>query len=155
MDGRGISPVVGTCVIVVLTVLLVAATGTIMLGADHHQKPATTTRLSASVDASDDRIALTHEGGDTLAPESLALRVRINGTPLDRQPPIPFFAAKGFRAGPTGPFNAATTGKWTAGETGSIRLASTNAPNLTAGARVELTLLEGEDVLATVETTAG
>lgn len=153
MDRRGVSPVLGTCLLVVLTVLLVASMGAVMLGPDGRSEP-TTLRVSASADATADRITLTHEGGDTIDPTTLELRVTIDGTPLDHQPPVPFFAARGFRSGPTGPFNAATDGAWTAGETGSIQLASTNAPTLRAGDRVEFTLLAGEDVLATVETTA-
>ncbi|WP_135667481.1 type IV pilin N-terminal domain-containing protein [Halorhabdus rudnickae] len=153
MDRRGISPVLGTCLLVVLTVLLVASMGTVMLGSDIRSEP-TTLRVSASADATADRITLTHEGGDAIDPKTLELRVTIDGTALEYQPPVPFFAAKGFRSGPTGPFNAATGSEWTAGETGSIQLASTNAPALRADDRVEITLLEGKDGLVTVETTA-
>jgi len=153
MGRRGLSTVAGTCLLVALTVLLAASVGAVTLGSDMRSEP-TTLRVSASVDATADRIALTHEGGDAVDPASLGLRVKIDGTPLDHQPPVPFFAAKGFVSGPTGPFNSATDGEWTAGETGSIRLASTNAPTLRAGDSVELTVLEGEDVLATVETAA-
>jgi hypothetical protein len=49
---------------------------------------------------------------------------------------VPFFAARGFRAGPTGPFNAAADPGWTAGEAASLRLASTNAPGISPGDRV-------------------
>jgi hypothetical protein len=71
----------------------------------------------------------------------LAVRVTVAGTPLRHQPPVRFFAARGFRAGPTGPFNAAADPAWTAGETASLRLASTNAPGIDPDDRVVVRVL--------------
>lgn len=153
MDERAISPVLGTGLLLVLTVLLAATMGTVLLGADTPDEP-TTTRFSASANASAEKIAITHEGGASLDPDSLTVRVRIDGRSLDHQPPIPFFASTGFISGPTGPFNSATTGDWSAGQTGSFRLAATNDPGVTDGARVEITVSTESNVIATVETTA-
>ena len=153
MDCRAISPLLGTVLLVAVTVALATTVGAMVVTSDMASE-SSTVRLSANADAATETLSLTHEGGSTLNPDTLTMRIHIDGTALDRQPPIPFFAAKGFVSGPTGPFNAATKGEWTAGETGSLQLATTNAPNLAVGDRVEFTLLDGESVIATVETTA-
>ena len=80
--------------------------------------------------------------------------VRVDGAPLRHQPPVPFFSARGFRPGPTGPFNAAADPTWAVGERASIRLASTNRPRVRAGARVTVTLRYDGQQLATLTATA-
>ena len=77
---------------------------------------------------------------DLLLPTSYDVIVRVDGDPLRHQPPVPFFSARGFRPGPTGPFNAAADPTWTVGERASVRLASTNHPRIVAGARVTVEL---------------
>jgi FlaG/FlaF family flagellin (archaellin) len=91
-----------------------------------------------SVDADGDTVSVTHLGGDPLDVERLRLHVAIDGTSLAHQPPVPFFTARGFRVGPTGPFNPAAHRLWEPGETASFRIASTNDPAVDAGARVRL-----------------
>jgi len=154
MDRRAISPLVGTVLLVALTVAFAASVGGLLVQSGTDQE-VSAVRIAASADASSDTLSMTHEGGATLDPDALSMKVTVDGVALNHQPPIPFFAADGFKSGPTGPFNGATEGEWTAGETGSVTLAATNAPNLTAGDRVEITLLEGETVVTVVETTAG
>jgi hypothetical protein len=80
--------------------------------------------------------------------------VRIDGEPLAKQPPVPFFAAAGFESGPTGPFNAATDGTWRAGQTAAIRIASTNSPQLSDGAVVTVRIYTEHYRLASVRATA-
>jgi hypothetical protein len=100
----------------------------------------TDAQFALSVEPGADRIALTHRTGDTLSVDAVDLTVRIDGTPLAQQPPIPFFAADGFESGPTGPLNSNSSNDWAPGETGSIRLAETNTPQLSSGSRVSVTI---------------
>lgn len=153
MDRRALSPLVGTVLLVALTVAIAATVGAMVATPDLH-RGGETVRLTASADAATNTLSLTHDGGDPLDPDALTVRIRVEGTPLDHQPPVPFFSATGFESGPTGPFNSATTGNWTAGETGTLELASTNSPGLADDDRIEFTVLEDETVIATAETTA-
>mgnify|MGYP006294218953 CR=1 FL=1 len=150
---RGISPVVGTVLVVAITVTLAAvlAAGVTGLGTPD---PTPTAAFSASADAEADRVTVTHEGGDAVVPATLSVEITVDGEPLATQPPVPFFAAAGFRSGPTGPFNSATDDPWTAGETAGLRLASTNSPLLDPGDTVEVTLTYDRGTLATVEASA-
>ena len=150
---RGISPVVGTVLVVAITVTLAAVLAASVAGIGTPDS-APTAAFSASADAETDRVTVTHEGGDAVVPAALSVDITVDGEPLATQPPVPFFAAAGFRSGPTGPFNSATDDPWTAGETASLRLASTNSPLLDAGDTVEVTLTYDRATLATVEATA-
>jgi hypothetical protein len=103
--------------------------------------------LALRADAATDALTLRHRGGDPLDVEAVDLRVRVAGRPLSHQPPTPFFAARGFRSGPTGPLNPASDPRWTPGERARFRLAATNAPRLDPGDRVTVTVLvDGERV---------
>lgn len=106
-----------------------------------------------SVSASNDRIALVHEGGDALDTEALTLRISVDGEPLAHQPEIPFFSQRGFRPGPTGPFNVASDSTWTVGERASLAVAGSNQPALESGATVEVRIISGETELARLSTT--
>lgn len=150
--GRGVSSVVAVAVLLAVTVVAGAAVGTVVSTDTAERVPAA--RLSLSVDASADRIALTHEGGETLSVENLELSVRVGGEPLAHQPPIPFFAATGFESGPTGPFNSAADANWSAGQRGSVRLAATNGPSIDPGDRVSVTVRTAAGTVARLETTA-
>ena len=147
---RGVSSVVGTVLLV--GVVVIGATALFAV-APAAPEPPPTARLSLSADAGTDRVALTHEGGDTLAVEQLNVTVRVDGEPVAHQPPVPFFAATGFESGPTGPFNSAHGGRWRAGTTGAFRLASTNT-QLDPRDRVSVTVRTGAGVVARLETTA-
>ncbi|MEF8908287.1 MAG: type IV pilin [Haloarculaceae archaeon] len=148
---RAVSSVVGT--VVLLGVVVVGATA--VFAAVPADEPATvpTARLSLTAEAGPDRVALTHEGGDTLSAASLDVTVRVDGDPVTHQPPVPFFAATGFESGPTGPFNSAHRGQWRAGETAALRLASTNT-QLDPGDSVSVTVRTDAGVVARLETTA-
>ena len=149
---RAVSPAVGVVVLVSVTVVL-AATVAAALPASLAAGPPVA-RLALAADAGPDRVALTHRGGDPLNVTHLAVTVRIEGEPLARQPPVPFFAANGFAGGPTGPFNRAADPDWTAGETASVRLAATNRPGMAPGDRVTVRLSTDRGVVATLETRA-
>jgi len=149
---RAVSPVVGVVILVGLTVIL-----SVSLGAVVSMDPPGTVPIAdidVRADAGTDRIALRHRGGETLDVEDLRVRVRIDGDPLAEQPPVPFFAARGFRSGPTGPFNVGSETTWRAGETAAFRLASTNDPALTPGATVTVTVATDHGLVADLETTA-
>lgn len=153
MRDRALSPVVGTVLVVALTVLSAGIVGS-MLVTSSPDTAGPTARLTVTAEAGVDRISLRHRGGEAINPDLLRLRIRINGQPLDEQPPIPFFAAEGFISGPTGPFNLATRGNWTAGETGSLRLATTNAPLIDPGDRVAVDVYADGQMIARLSTTA-
>jgi hypothetical protein len=138
--------VVAVALLVVLSAVLAGAV--VALAPAAPAGPPSQAAFRLSVDAGSDRVALTHVGGDVLDAEALALRVAVDGTPLVHQPPVPFFAARGFRSGPTGPFNSGADPRWTPGETASVRLASTNAPAIEPGARVRVTVSVDGQVVA-------
>lgn len=121
---------------IVVALVLGTAVAAVGLGAI----PGTPTVAGATLAVDGDRLILTHRAGEPIDVRRLDVVVRVDGTPLRHQPPIPFFAARGFRPGPTGPFNAAADPTWEVDERGSIRVATTNRPALVAGARVTVEL---------------
>jgi FlaG/FlaF family flagellin (archaellin) len=133
-DDCAVTPVVGVILLVAVTVVVALSVGFVLTTPDLEETP--TASLSLTAESDDNRVALTHEGGDTLDVSALNLTVEVDGRPLAEQPPVPFFAADGFRAGPTGPFNSRSPDGWQAGERAGVRLAGTNAPVLTAGSTV-------------------
>jgi len=147
---RALSPVVGTVLLLAITVVLAGTVGLVVFE-DAPAEPAPRATFSLDADATADRIVLTHEGGDALSTTDLTVRVRVDGQPLDHQPPVPFFASKGFHGGPTGPFNAATDPEWSAGEDAGFELASTNDPLLEQGSTVEVTISSEGAVIVAVE----
>jgi hypothetical protein len=138
-------PVGVACAVVVGTT--VAAVG---LGA----LPAAPAVAGATLAVDGNRLILTHRAGEPLDVRRLDVTVRVDGDPLRHQPPVPFFSARGFRPGPTGPFNAAADPTWTVGERASVRLASTNHPRIVAGARVTVTLRYDGQRLVVLSATA-
>jgi len=149
---RAVSSVVGVVLLVGVTVLVAATVGAVATVDPGGTVPVA--HLTLSADADSDRIVLTHEGGETLDVAALSVTISVDGTTLDHQPPVPFFAATGFEAGPTGPFNVASDDDWSAGELAGVRLASTNDPQLSEGARVEVVVATDRGVIAHLETTA-
>lgn len=153
MPDRATSPVLGIVLLLVVTVALAGTIGTVALGTP---MPSDSPRvvIDLRIDADANRIALVHRGGDPLDASDLSVRVRIDGTALDAQPPVPFFSASGFRPGPTGPFNSATDSEWSAGETASFRIAGTNDPLISDGSTVTVVISVDETVIAEVDETA-
>ena len=157
MSPRGSAPVVG---VVVLLAVGIALGGVVAAGAEAvatatgtdlgDERAAGPAPIAVSLELDGDTISVTHEAGPDLRVSRVRLVVAVDGTPLDHQPPVPFFAARGFRAGPTGPFNVASDGVWTAGETGSIRVASTNRPEPEPGRTVSVTIYVGDERVAEV-----
>ncbi len=132
-DDRGLSPVLGAVALVAVTVALGATVGMLVQSAPAEPPPRASFDLAASTDG---EVTLTHAGGDALDVRDLRVEITVDGDDLAHQPPVPYFAAPGFRGGPTGPFNTAGDPEWTAGETASVQIASTNAPGIAPGSRV-------------------
>lgn len=157
MPDRAVASTVGIALLLVVTVVLAATVGSVALASVPEGVASTTTTaatpVALSVSVSDDRLTFTHQAGPTLDVGNLSIHVAIDGTELDHQPPVPFFSARGFRPGPTGPFNSASDGLWSVGETASVRVASTNSPSLESGARVTVQVSSEERVVARLSTT--
>ena len=148
---RAVSPAVGVVLLVLVTVVLAATVG-VGAAPDLPGDPPPAAHIDCRADAGTDRVACTHRRGDRLDTRDLRVHVAVDGDPLTYQPPVPFFAARGFRAGPTGPFNPSSDPGWTAGETASFDIAATNDPGLTPGASVRVRLLADGYTVAAVET---
>lgn len=139
---------IAVVLLVAVTVLLSVGVGTAALEATTLGSSAPTATID--LDATVDRIVLTHRGGDPIAVGELRIVVVVNGEPLKNQPPVPFFSAAGFRPGPTGPFNAATPNEWTVGTSASFRIAGTNDPTPTIGDRLIVRLVVDDQSIATL-----
>lgn len=139
-------------VIIAVTVVLAGVFGAMMLS--HSPESATPrTALVLTTDSTTQTITLTHKSGTDLDPETLRLKIAVDGEPIAHQPPIPFFAATGFIGGPIGPFNSAYEGNWTAGQSASLRLASTNS-QFRPGTVVSIRLYTDDQLIASLETRA-
>lgn len=149
---RGVAPVTGVVLLVFVTVTLAAVVGSSVAATP--QEPPPMAKFSVSADAADDRITVVHRGGDAITPAEIRLVVEIDGERLAHQPPVPFFATRGFEPGPTGPLNSASDGQWRAGERATFRLAATNDPDLEAGATVSVTVATDRSVVGVAETRA-
>lgn len=151
VDQRGVcSPIAS----VLFVGLVVALAGTVMSATFCFGSALTGSPPSASLSASasGDRIELVHRGGDRIDVQRVTVFVRVNGKPLTEQPPIPFFAAEGFRSGPTGPFNSASPHTWRPGECASFRIATTNEPHPACGDRITVTLSVRGRPITTIST---
>lgn len=153
MSARGLSPVVGTVLLVLTTAVVAGAVGVVALGTDV-PAPSQPAVVDVRVDGETERLTFVHRGGEPLDVRELSIRIEIDGTPLDAQPPVPFFSARGFHPGPTGPFNSAADPRWEAGETASLRLAGTNDPSLSAGSRVVVKIYSRDATVAEVSVDA-
>lgn len=152
---RAVSPAFGAVLLVGLTVVAATVVGAVAVGQASTTVADPPSQVSLSLTATGDRLVFVHQGGDRLDVRDLRFAVTVDGEALVHQPPIPFFSAQGFRAGPTGPFNVAADPYWTAGEEASVRVAATNTPTLRAGATVAVTVYEGEQVLLVLSTVVG
>jgi FlaG/FlaF family flagellin (archaellin) len=106
-----------------------------------------------SLSATDDRVSIAHRGGDPIDVSAATVRVSVDGEPLDHQPPLPFFSARGFHPGPTGAFNSAGDDTLRVGETATFRVAGTNDPTLEPGRTVAVRVAVDGRPVASLETT--
>jgi hypothetical protein len=149
---RGLAPLAGV-LLLALTVGVATATAGAVLALD--TPDGTLPRASLSLDVEDRTVSITHHGGDALDVRRLRVTVAVDGEPLAHQPSVPFFSARGFQSGPTGPFNSATDPRWTAGETAAFRVAGTNRPTLADGTVVTVRLFSRDALVARLRATAG
>lgn len=149
---RATTPVVGVVLLVAITVVAAGAVGLAATATTAESPPVASVGVSA--DAAQNEITVSHRGGDTLDVSELTVHVTVEGDPLAEQPPVPFFAASGFRSGPTGPFNPASPDEFGAGDTASFRLASTNDPLLSPGDQVTVEIRTDVGVVARTTTVA-
>lgn len=140
MSRRAVVPVIAVAALVALTVGLSAIVAVAVVETGPGERPPRAA-IDVEADPATDRVTVTHVHGDALDPDAIAVRIRIDGRELERQPPVPFFSARGFEPGPTGPFNRRWDGEWRAGESASVRVAATNSPGgIDRGDRVEVDL---------------
>ncbi|RLM71464.1 type IV pilin [Halorubrum sp. Atlit-8R] len=142
------APVAGVLLIAITVVLAGGVAAAALDGPSATVPPSAVLSLSAT----DDRIAVTHRGGDPIDVTAVRVRVSVDGEPLDEQPPLPFFSAAGFHPGPTGPFNSAGDDTLRVGETAAFRVADTNDPTLEPGRRVTVEITADGRPVATLET---
>lgn len=151
---RALSPVIGIPLLVGITVVLSATIGIVTIGIPALDAPQTPVVVSVTATADTNQITLVNDGGRTVDVRDITLQLAIDEVPLRYQPPVPFFAAKGYRSGPTGAFNSATDPMWEPGERVSIRLASTNTPSLSTNAKLTVRITIDDTPIASVETRA-
>jgi hypothetical protein len=148
---RASAPLPAAVTLAVAVVVGAAVAGTLVgLPVDRRAPPT----VAMSLSAEGDRLALSHRAGAPLRTTDLRVRVVVDGTPLAHQPPVPFFAARGFRSGPTGPFNPASDPEWSPGETATLRVAGTNRPGIDPGDRVAVVLSVDDRRVARLTATA-
>jgi hypothetical protein len=135
--------------LVAVAALLAVVTGGLLADTAPHgvSRP---TALEVSV--TDQTVRLTHRGGPAVDVRDLRVVVWVAGTRLTDQPPVPFFAADGFRGGPTGPFNAAADPRWGVGERATFRVAETNHPTPAPGDRLRVAVFRDDRRVASVTT---
>ena len=142
------APVAGVLLIAITVVLAGGVAAAALDGPSATVPPSAVLSLSAT----DDRIAIEHRGGDPIDVAAVTVRVSVDGEPLEKQPPVPFFSAAGFHPGPTGPFNSAGDDTLRVGETAAFRVADTNDPTLEPGRRVTVEIAADGRPVATLET---
>lgn len=143
---RATAPVLGTVLLVGVTVLIVVVLAVAVTGfaLPEHATPVV---IEASADA-DGRVTLEHVSGPSLDVRELTLTVEVDDEPLEHQPPVPFTGAPGFKDFPSGPFNPSADPTWDAGETASFRLAGTNDPDISLGSTVTVMISRDGRLLA-------
>lgn len=150
---RAVTPAIGTLLLIAMVVVFAASIGTVFADASEVPEPSSPTVIDLAVEG--DTLTFTHTHGEPLDVRALTLEIRVDGEPLEKQPPVPFVGAAGFGGAPSGPFNSASSGPWRAGETGSFSVAGTNAPTIEPGSTVEARFYTDEGVpIVTVEAVA-
>lgn len=142
---RAVSPLVAVVLLVGITVVGSA----MLLGSVDTElsEPAPRASLSVSVDATPNRISVTHRGGEDIDVSRLNIHITVEGQQLQYQPPVPFFAADGFVSGPEGAFNSAGSHTLRAGDTAALSLAATNDPEIHYEDRVTVQIATETSVL--------
>lgn len=146
---RGYAPV---AVVLLLAVTVIAAGVVAVSLPSFSGEPPSPRGVSAEA-SSDGHIVVTLVSGAPVDVQQASVRVTVDGDNLRHQPPVPFFAARGFRSGPSGPFNLAADATWRVGELAGFRVASTNDPPLRRGDTVTVRVLVDGYAVAETSTT--
>ncbi len=153
MTERGIAPVLGVVLLVVIVIVL-AGTVAIFLLTDTANSGTPQAAIEATVEAESGEFRFIHTGGDSIHVAELTIEVTIDGVALTHQPAVPFVGATGFSGSPSGPFNSAGSTTWHPGEHASFRVAATNEPPITTGSEIEIVFRVDESPVAILEVTA-
>jgi flagellin-like protein len=79
-DDKGVSPVIGVILMVAVTVVLAAVIGSFVFGlGDGLNQPAPSTQIEFDYDASNEKLTVIHDGGETLT-ASNAGEIIVDGT---------------------------------------------------------------------------
>jgi len=148
---RGYAPV-AVVLLLAVTVLAAGAVAASLPGLPGEPPPHRGISAEAT---SDGRVDVTLVSGDPIDVQQASVRLTVDGDDVRHQPPVPFFAARGFRGGPTGPFNLAADPTWTVGELAGFRLAHTNDPPLRRGDTVTVRVVVDGQIVAETSTTVG
>ena len=139
MTERAASTIPATVLLILLTLTLgvgIAATSQQVHAAGN--EPCQATPIAVAFTADGPVLHVTHLAGPPLSLDNATTTITVDGEPLRYQPPLPFFAARGFQAAPTGPFNSGSDGMFSVGEHASMRIAQTNHPRPDRGSAVRL-----------------
>lgn len=147
MSSRGIAPVVGVALLVLVAVAMAGVTMAVVPGGTG-PTPATVAVSLEVVEGDGWELRLRHEGGDAIDLEAVSVVVLVDGEPLAHQPRVPYFSHRGFRSGGTGPFSTSTDDTWSPGEAGTIKVAYANTPRIEADSRVTVRIRRDGRVLA-------
>ncbi|XVH30316.1 type IV pilin [Haloferacaceae archaeon DSL9] len=153
MSSRGLSPLVGGVVLLVVVVGLGVTVAAFTLELGGGLDPAVVHPQPIELTATENVLTLVHRGDEPIDVRRLRLRIEIDGSPLAHDPPVPFFSATGYNAGPTGAFNAETDPLWRPGEATSLRIATTNDPYPERGDTVTVRLFFDGRPISAAETT--
>ena len=149
---RGISPLVGTVVLLAITVCLVGVIAVGFTAWSVDSSPTAAFDLAADGDAA--AIVIEHVAGEPVDVRDLSLTISIDGTALSSQPSVPFTGNPGYYGAPIGPFNGAADPQWRAGERAGLTVAKTNSPTLEAGDAVAVRIAVDGRVVADLEAEA-
>ena len=152
-ESRAVSPIVSVVLLIALTVCL-AIVVAIGVGAWSPGTPGPTATFELTADGDNSTVMVEHVAGDAIDVEALSVTISVNETTLSAQPPVPFAGAGGFDGTPHGPFNSKADPEWTPGERAGVSVAETNAPTVTAGDSVTVTLTVDGRRVAELETIA-
>jgi flagellin-like protein len=141
MPERGASTVPATVLLIAVTIALAgglaAASGQVHALGD---AACTDAPVAVALAVDGPQLRLTHLAGPPIPLADTVATITVDGRPLRYQPPLPFFAARGFHAAPTGAFNSGSDGILSVGSQARLRIAGTNDPLPQRGATVRLVL---------------
>lgn len=145
-DVRGVSPVVGSLLLVALVVCF-AAVVAVAFGSAPIGSSGPNAAFEMEVGAGGE-IDLDHVAGDPVEVGELSMTISVNGESLEHQPEIPFNGSTGFASAPSGPINGQSNDdEWSTGENVTLEVAGTNDPEIEAGDQVTVVLaVEGETI---------